>query len=131
MSKYIPKQGKRDYQGQVKPKLKVKVVMNEEEAFLNEYDAFTMISELKASDAQQNKLLQDLATAVQAITDGMNAATAGMSTTEYREAGPANVQNAMKPSPIKLPKLKKVTEEGSLSGGEKFYNSDGNVNLQS
>jgi len=45
MSKFIPNKGGSNYGGQVKPKLKVKVIIDEKEHYLNEYDAFTMISE--------------------------------------------------------------------------------------
>ena len=124
MSKFIPNKQKRDYQGQIKPKLKVKVVMNEEETFLNEYDAFTMISELKQSDAQQNKALQDLTEAVKGVLDAMQAATAGVSEPVVQSTGP------MKPTPIKLPKLNKVESKG-LSGDHIYPNSSDSVTLQS
>ena len=123
MSKYIPTDNKP--KGQAKPKLKVKVVMNEKETILNEYDAFQMISELKASDANQNKVLQDLAQAVSGIMDGMKAGAAGVT------SNPSPQQSsAPQPGTLKLPKLNKVSKD-KLSGGERFYGSDGGVKLES
>ena len=124
MSKFIP--NKEHYKGQAKPKLKVKVVMNDEEAYLNEYDAFQMISELK----QQ---MQQAFQALQGITDAMQAATAGMTSEAYREAGAGNVKMAADPNAIKLPKLSKPgevkAEKSSLDSGTRFYGSDGEVNI--
>jgi hypothetical protein len=123
MSKYIPTDNKP--KGQAKPKLKVKVVMNEKETILNEYDAFQMISELKASDANQNKLLQDLAQAVSGIMDGMKAGAAGVTSSPSPQQS-----SAPQPGTLKLPKLNKVSKD-KLSGGERFYGSDGGVKLES
>ncbi len=126
MSKYIPKKVNNDYpDGQIKPKLKVKVVMNDENKVLNEYDAFQMISELKASDANQNKLLQDLAEAVSGIIDGMKAGSAGVTSSPTPQQS-----SAPQPGTLKLPKLNKVSK-GTISGGEKYYGSEGDVKLQS
>lgn len=115
MSKFIPNKNKSNYGGQVKPKLKVKVIINDEEQYLNEYDAFTMISEVKQQIAQ-------LSQAVKGIMDAMEAATAEVSEPKVQSTGP---------TPIKLPKLNKV-EQGSLNGGTKFYSyGSDEVNLQS
>ena len=123
MSKFIP--NKEHYKGQAKPKLKVKVVMNEEETFLNEYDAFQMISELKQ---QMQQAFQSLA----AITDAMQAATAGMTSETYREQGAGNVNMASNPDAIKLPKLSKPgeVEKSTLDSGTRFYGSSGEVNIK-
>lgn len=129
MSKYIPTDNKPS--GQAKPKLKVKVVMNEKETFLNEYDAFQMISELKAENAQQSKLLQELGLAVTGILDGMRA---GSSDVVIRNnTPPVQQSNAPQPTSLKLPKLTKVADkketQGTLSGGAKFYGSSGEVKI--
>lgn len=118
MSKYIPTNNKPE--GQVKPKLKVKVVMDGKETFLNEYDAFQMISELKQQMAQVSQ-------AVQGIMDAMSAATSDVS---LANQPPAKQSTAPQPGTLKLPKLNKVSE-GKLSDGEKYYGSDGGVKLQS
>ena len=118
MSKYIPTNNKPE--GQVKPKLKVKVVMDGKETFLNEYDAFQMISELKQQMAQVSQ-------AVQGIMDAMSAATSDVS---LANQPPAKQSTAPQPGTLKLPKLNKVSD-GKLSGGEKFYSSDGGVKLES
>ena len=119
MSKYIPTDNKPV--GQIKPKLKVKVVMDEKETFLNEYDAFQMISELKQQMAQVSQ-------AVQGIMDAMSAATSDVSTPK---TPPVQQSNAPTPTTLKLPKLNRVQEKDKLSGGERFYGSDGGVKLES
>jgi hypothetical protein len=117
MSKFIPNKHKKNYGGQVKPKLKVKVIIDEKEHYLNEYDAFTMISEVKQQIAQ-------LSQAVKGIMDAMEAATAEVSQPTVSSTGP------MKPTPIKLPKLNKVESKG-LSGDHIYPNSSDSVTLQS
>jgi len=122
MSKFIPKQGQRDYKGQIKPKLKVKVLMNEEEAFLNEYDAFQMISELKAENNQQNKIIQDLTEAVTGIMDAMKAAT--------QEVQPQGIKTeSVDYSSLTLPKLKTTKSDG-LSSAHIYPNASDKVKLQ-
>ena len=101
MSKYIPTNNKPE--GQIKPKLKVKVVMNEEETFLNEYDAFQMISELKQQMAQVSQ-------AVQGIMDAMSAATSDVS---LANQAPAKQSSAPQPGTLKLPKLNKKLQYSS------------------
>lgn len=119
MSKYIPTDNKPS--GQVKSKLKVKVVMDGKETFLNEYDAFQMISELKQQMAQVTQ-------AVQGIMDAMSAATSDVS---LANTPPVQQSSAPRPGALKLPKLNKVSK-GSLEGGEKkYYNSSGEVKLES
>lgn len=122
MSKYIPKKENKENnaEGQVKPKLSVKVVMNDtDQVYLNEYDAFQMISELKKQMAQVSQ-------AVQGIMDAMSAATS-----DVNLASPNPEQGAApRPGAITLPKLNKVSKD-KLSGGEKFYGSDGAVKLES
>ena len=125
MSKYIPTNNKPA--GQIKPKLKVKVVMNEQEKILNEYDAFQMLSEFNMRLSALKKLVQDLGKAVSGIMDAMSAATSDVS---LANQPPAKQSTAPQPTKLKLPKLNKVSE-GKLSGGEKFYGSDGGVKLQS
>jgi hypothetical protein len=124
MSKFIPNKDKKNYGGQVKPKLKVKVIINEEEKILNEYDAFTMISDVNNRLSSLEKLVQDLGQAVSGIMDAMSAATAGVSEPKVQSTGP------MKPTPIKLPKLNKVESKG-LSGDHIYPNSSDSVTLQS
>ena len=123
MSKYIPTDNKP--KGQVKPKLKVKVVMNEKETILNEYDAFQMISELKAENTQQNKVIEEMSQALMGVIDGMKAGATGVT------SSPSPQQStAPQPGTLKLPKLNKVSKD-KLSGGERFYGSDGGVKLES
>jgi hypothetical protein len=123
MSKYIPTDNKP--KGQVKPKLKVKVKFNEEERTLNEYDAFQMISELKQSDSQQNKIIQDLTEAVTGIMDAMSAATSDVSISPPAQQSTAPVQTK-----LKLPKLNKVTS--TLDAPKDIYpNASDNVKLES
>lgn len=124
MSKYIPTDNKPS--GQVKSKLKVKVVMDGKETFLNEYDAFQMISELKQQMAQVTQ-------AVQGIMDAMSAATSDVS---LANTPPVQQSSAPSPTTLKLPKLNHVgdskTVKGDLEGGEKkYYNSSGEVKLES
>ncbi len=123
MSKYIPTDNKP--KGQAKPKLKVKVVMNEKETILNEYDAFQMISELKAENTQQNKVIEEMSQALMGVIDGMKAGATGVT------SSPSPQQStAPQPGTLKLPKLNKVSKD-KLSGGERFYGSDGGVKLES
>tara|TARA_R110002126_G_scaffold16186_1_gene65085 strand:- start:75 stop:449 length:375 start_codon:yes stop_codon:yes gene_type:complete len=124
MSKYIPTDNKSN--GQVKPKLKVKVLFDKEEKILNEYDAFAMLSDLNVRLSQHQKIIQDMAQAVNGIMDGMKAASEGVELDEKikeRTGTPVNYTN------LKLPKLK--TTQAGLDDGNKFYNSDGNVKLES
>jgi len=131
MSKYIPKKLDTNKPlGQVNPKLKVKVVMNDEEKVLNEYDAFQMLSEFNIRLTALEKLVQDIGEGLNAVMDGMKAGAAGVT------ASPSTQQStAPSPGTLKLPKLNHVgdtkEEKGSLEGGEKYYNSSGKVKLES
>ena len=117
MSKYIPTNNKP--KGQVKPKLKVKVVFNEEEKILNEYDAFAMISDLNGRISQHEKLLQELAQGFNGIMDGMKAGASAVQQTS------APVQGK-----LSLPKLK--TETSTLDAPKNIYpNSADEVKLES
>lgn len=112
MSKYIKSKQKKGPDGQVKPKLKVKVLFNEEEHYLNEYDAFQMLSDLNVKVGQ-------LGQAVQGIIDAMNAAT---------NTTPTVQTNAPIQQTLKLPKL----QTSKIDDGTKFYpNSSEEVKLES
>lgn len=104
MSKFIPQKGETPHNGQVKPKLKVRITMKkgdkEEEHTLNEYDAFAMISDL-------NNKVATLSQAVQGILDAMNQATATEQSVEQ--------QQEVKLQPLKMPKLKTVKSDGMSS----------------
>jgi len=125
MSKYIPTDNKPS--GQVKPKLKVKVVMNDQEKVLNEYDAFQMISDLNIRISQSEKLLEELGLAVTGILDGMKAASSDV---VIKNNPPTQQSTSPQPTTLKLPKLTKVNE-APLAGGERFYGSDGGVKIES
>ena len=117
MSKYIPTDNKP--KGQVKPKLKVKVVMNQEEKVLNEYDAFQMISDLNVRQSQMEKIIGDMSQALNGITDGMQAASQGVQQT-----------TAPVPGKLNLPKLK--TETSTLDAPKNIYpNAADKVKLES
>ena len=123
MSKYIPTNNKPA--GQVSPKLKVKVVMNEQEKILNEYDAFEMLSNFNIRLSALENVVKDMGEAINAIMDGMKAGSAGVT------SNPTTQQStAPQPGTLKLPKLNKVSK-GTISGGEKYYGSEGDVKLQS
>ena len=102
MSKYIKQQPKKLKQS--KPKLKVLVTVGEESFYVNEFDAFQMISDLTAR-------VSNLELQLKGIIDAMNAAT---STT------PTVQSNAPTKVDINLPKLNKV-ETSTLDSGKKFY----------
>ena len=106
MSKFIPKKEK--IEGQIKPKLKVKVLINEETHYLNEYDAFQMISEVKTQIAQLSQAVEGILTAMEEATQQFS--------------GP-------KQTKLSMPKLKTV--QASLDDGKKFYSSDGGVKIES
>ena len=117
MSKYIPNDNKP--KGQIKPKLKVKVVMNEQEKILNEYDAFEMLSNLNMRLSGLENLVKDIGEAVNGIMDGMKAGAAGVQQTTAPVIGKLN-----------LPKLK--TESSTLDTPKNIYpNSADNVKLES
>ena len=123
MSKYIPTDNKP--KGQVKPKLKVKVVFNEEEKILNEYDAFQMISDLNGRISQHEKLLQEMGQAVNGIMDGMKAAAEGVELDEkikQRTATPVMGK-------LNLPKLKTEKSDG-LSSDHIYPNASDKVKLE-
>ena len=120
MSKYIPTDNKP--KGQVKAKLKVKVVFNEEEKILNEYDAFQMISDLNGRISQHEKLLQELTQAVNGIMDAMKAAT--------QEVQPQAIKTeSVDYSSLTLPKLKTTKSDG-LSSDHIYPNASDKVKLQ-
>ena len=75
MSKFIPKKEK--VEGQIKPKLKVKVTINEEIHYLNEYDAFQMISEVKTQIAQLSQAVEGILTAMEEATQQVSVPTQG------------------------------------------------------
>ena len=118
MSKYIPPKGNKDYSNQKKAKLAIKVMVNEEEVTLDEYDLAALQSDLML---RMNKLEQ----IVKGIIDGMNAATGDVSL-----PGQAPTQKAPAKPTLKLPKLKKVKSEG-LSSDHIYPNSADSVTLQS
>ena len=119
MSKYIPTDKKP--KGQVKPKLKVKVLMNQEEKVLNEYDAFQMISDLNVRQSQMEKIIGDMSQALKGITDAMQAAT---EVTDVNGGTPVNYTG------LKLPKLK--TQSSTLDAPKNIYpNAADKVKLQS
>ena len=123
MSKYIPTDNKP--KGQVKPKLKVKVMFNEEEKILNEYDAFGMISDLNARISQHEKLLQEMGQAVNGIMDGMKAAAEGVELHEkikQRTATPVQGK-------LSLPKLMTKKSDG-LSSNHIYPNASDKVKLE-
>ena len=106
MSKYIPTDNKPT--GQIKPKLKVKVLINDKTHYLNEYDAFQMISEVKTQIAQLSQAVEGILTAMEEATQQLS--------------GP-------KQTKLSMPKLKTV--QAGLDDGKKFYNSDGGVKIES
>ena len=75
MSKFIPKKEK--VEGQIKPKLKVKVTINGETHYLNEYDAFQMISEDKQKIAQLSQAVEGILTAMEEATQRVSVPTQG------------------------------------------------------
>jgi len=75
MSKFIPKKEK--IEGQIKPKLKVKVTINGEIHYLNEYDAFQMISEVKTQIAQLSQAVEGILTAMEEATQQVSVPTQG------------------------------------------------------
>ena len=93
MSKYIPTDNKPE--GQVKPKLKVKVRINEEDRTLNEYDVFQMLSDLNNRQVHTEKLIQEIGQALQGVIDGMK----------------AGVKEEQTVPTIDLPGLKKVEDD--------------------
>jgi len=120
MSKYIPTDNKP--KGQVKPKLKVKVKFNEEEKILNEYDAFAMLSDLNGRSSQHEKLLQELAQAVNGIMDAMKAAT--------QEVQPQAIKTeSVDYSSLTLPKLKTTKSDG-MSSDHIYPNASEKVKLE-
>lgn len=108
MSKFIPNKQKQDHGGQDKPKLKIRVMLNDEEKILNEYDLASMVSDLNVKIAQ-------LSQSVNGIINAMQAATQQVS--------------APKESKLSLPKLKTV--QAGMEDGTKFYNSNGGVKIES
>lgn len=62
----MSKKEKKDYGGQSKPKLKIKINFNEQDHEINEYDLAQMI-------ANNNKAIAQLTQAMQGILDGMKA----------------------------------------------------------
>ncbi len=123
MSKYIPTNNKPE--GQVKPKLKVKVIMNEQTKILNEYDAFQMLSEFNIRLSALENLVQDISQAINGITDAMSAATSDVSISPPVQQSSAPVQTK-----LKLPKLNKVTS--TLDAPKDIYpNASDNVKLES
>jgi len=123
MSKYIPTDNKP--KGQVKPKLKVKVIMNEQTKILNEYDAFQMLSEFNIRLSALENLVQDISQAINGITDAMSAATSDVSISPPAQQSSAPVQTK-----LKLPKLNKVTS--TLDAPKDIYpNASDNVKLES
>ena len=106
MSKYIPTENKPE--GQLKPKLKVKVKINDKDTTLNEYDVFQMLSDLNNRQIQTEKLIQEIGQAVTGIMDGMKAGAGAVTGTAVQE-------QAIKPVPVdytnlQLPKLNKVED---------------------
>jgi len=75
MSKFIPKKEK--IEGQIKPKLKVKVTINGEIHYLNEYDAFQMISEVKTQIAQLSQAVEGILTAMEEATQQVSVPNQG------------------------------------------------------
>ena len=123
MSKYIPTNNKPE--GQVKPKLKVKVKFNEEERTLNEYDAFQMISDLNIRQSQMERIIEDMTQALNGITNAMQAATEGADLDKKIQERTAPVIGK-----LNLPKLK--TETSTLDTPKNIYpNSADNVKLES
>ena len=119
MSKFIPQKGETPHNGQVKPKLKVRITMKkgdkEEEHTLNEYDAFAMISDLNTKVAQ-------LTNAVNGIMDAMEAAT--------KEVQPKALKTeSVDYSSLTLPKLKTTKSDG-LSSDHIYPNASDKVKLQ-
>ena len=102
MSKHIPQKPKKLKQS--KPKLKVLVTVGEESFYVNEFDAFQMISDLTAR-------VSNLELQLKGIIDAMNAAT---------NTTPTVQSNAPSKVDIKLPKLNNVSK-GGLDDGKKFY----------
>lgn len=94
MSKFIPPK-KTAYDGQVKPKLKVKVTIKDEQHTLNEYDAFQMISDLNAKVVQ-------LSQAVNGILDAMEAATQQVTTQTDKQPSVAT---------LNMPKLQTIKSD--------------------
>ena len=108
------KKEKKDYGGQSKPKLKIKINFNNEDHEINEYDLAQMI-------ANNNKAIAQLTQGLQGVIDGMKAgvkeeqsstttvqmATGPMSTEHYYATGsPYTTEAPVIPS-IELPNLKK------------------------
>tara|TARA_R100000951_G_scaffold68514_1_gene57801 strand:- start:988 stop:1320 length:333 start_codon:yes stop_codon:yes gene_type:complete len=93
-------------EGQVKPKLKIKVNFNNQQHILNEYDMASMISEL-------NVKVMHLSQAVNGITDAMakiaGQAKVGNITQQYETGSPYSTEPVQVPE-IKLPTLNKVEE---------------------
>lgn len=103
MSKFIPNKEKKDYGGQLKPKLKIKVQLQDQVHYLTEYDLAQMISDL-------NVKVMQLAEQNKAIMDAMSAATQGVdldAKINERMSNEATI-NQPAPSTLKMPKLKKV-----------------------
>lgn len=106
MSKYIPTDNKP--KGQVKPKLKVKVTINNEEKTLNEYDVFQMLSDLNNRQLQCEKLIQEIGQAVTGIMDGMKAGAGAVTDASVQED--PNKPVKVDYSNLQLPKLNKVED---------------------
>lgn len=62
----MSKEEKKDYGGQSKPKLKIKINFNNEDHEINEYDLAQMI-------ANNNKAIAQLTQGLQGVIDGMKA----------------------------------------------------------
>ncbi len=102
MSKYIPTENKPE--GQLKPKLKVKVKINDKDTTLNEYDVFQMLSDLNNRQIHTEKLIQDLGQAVTGIMDGMKAGAGVPVEKDPNKPVPVDYTN------LQLPKLNKVED---------------------
>lgn len=106
MSKYIKQ--KTEKVKQPKPKLKVLVQVGEESFYVNEFDAFQMLSDLTAR-------VTNIEYQLKGIIDAMNAATQGAATNV-----PPVTNSKPQKVDIKLPKLNEV-KKGGLNDGKSFY----------
>ncbi len=96
----MSKKEKKDYGGQSKPKLKIKINFNNQDHEINEYDLAQMI-------ANNNKAIAQLTQGLQGVIDGMKAG-AGVTTEQYHETGsPYTTEPQVIPT-VQLPKLTKV-----------------------
>ena len=71
MSKFIPNKETSDYGGQVKPKLKIKVKVNNEDRILTEYELAQMISDLTSRQSQMEQALKGIMDAMEAASKGV------------------------------------------------------------